>query len=63
MSHLHCNRGFHNVETIRYTTFHEIHETCHSIMFNFIIIVVIVTWPEKFDFVLVPEHDVTNILT
>ena len=29
---------------------------------NFII-VVIIAWPEKFDFVLVPEHDVTGILT
>ena len=28
-----------------------------------IIIVVIITWLEKFDFVLVPEHDVTGILT
>ena len=28
-----------------------------------IIIVVIITWPEMFDFVLVPEHDVTGILT
>ena len=28
-----------------------------------IIIVVIITWQEKFDFVLVPEHDVTGILT
>ena len=28
-----------------------------------LIIVVIITWPEKFDFVLVPEHDVTGILT
>ena len=27
-----------------------------------IIIVVIITWPEKFDFVLGPEHDVTGIL-
>ena len=27
-----------------------------------IIIVVIITWPEKFDFMLVPEHDVTGIL-
>ena len=28
-----------------------------------IIIVVIITWPEKIDFVLVPEHDVIGILT
>ena len=27
------------------------------------IIVVMITWPEKFDLVLVPEHDVTGILT
>ena len=27
------------------------------------ILVVIITWPEKFDFVVVPEHDVTGILT
>ena len=29
----------------------------------YLIIVVIITWPEKFDFVLVPEHGVTGILT
>ena len=28
-----------------------------------IIIVVIITWPEKVDFVFVPEHDVTGIFT
>ena len=28
-----------------------------------LIIVVIITWPEKFDFMLMPEHDVTGILT
>ena len=28
-----------------------------------ITIVVIITWPEKFDFLLMPEHDVTGILT
>ena len=30
---------------------------------NNFIIVVVITWPEKFDFVLVPEHDVIGILT
>ena len=25
-----------------------------------LIIVVIITWPEKFDFVLMPEHDVSS---
>ena len=28
-----------------------------------VIIVVIITWPEKIDFVLLPEHDVIGILT
>ena len=28
-----------------------------------LIILVIITWPEKFDFVLVPEYDITGILT
>ena len=27
----------------------------------YVIIVVIITWPEKFDFVIVPEHDITGI--
>ena len=30
---------------------------------NLLIIIVIIMWPEKFDFVFVPEHDVTGILT
>ena len=30
---------------------------------NLFIMVVIITWPEKFDFVLVSEHDVIGILT
>ena len=33
------------------------------IVCRFFFIVVIITWPQKFDFVLVPEHDVTGILT
>ena len=37
-----------------------IHIACQLKLF---INVVTVTWPEKFDFVLVPEHDVTCILT
>ena len=34
-----------------------------EILVESLIIALIIMWPEKFDFVLVPEHDVTGILT